>query len=904
MRILIRLLVLSLVAMTVIPLSGAVAPSSLAKLSPDMARSQLAAYFRGIERNSPTVLGGLAKSPESMAAIQERIAKLDDAELARISALMAQTPDWKVAPEAFASIFPPEVLQQVRQSGSAFAEQVPRGEIMRDDVRTLARVLVLLPDAKLAELGVTRKQVVSLDETFAGMTPSQTAMLRGRIDEAASWRERSAAAMQTLPPALQRGASALAEHGALTPKDIKELDEFRISLVQVLTRIENLPPVARKKLKAVEGDGLRAQIDQLSKAPPDVLFMVRHNMPPEMLRTLEANLGLLERVANISAEEAKALEDFRTDLARAFRQVRGEGQEEWAAADEMLAGLGPEHLLLLRDRMAPLGGWRAGLPAVYQTLAASDTPANLRAVQGAQADPEALRTAETFRTDSLAWIDAAAATPSVDRKLVARAREVLAGAPIDRVELMRLASERLPATASIADRLSIVALHDINFNCSLSMTAVPRVCWPEICWGALGCTPGYCTDAVTVTASFDVICNPIEDALEAVEHSVTSTANSAVETMRAGIQATISGVQSTINASVASVTNIVNTSVSAITDTVNSIYAFVQTIPGLAWQAIQAALNLLLDLEIKNGVTVRDLVNRGTEHALTSMTTLLGLSGDWWKAISSFTLPAIPCPPSGFHTPFGNVGDGAAAANYGRYRLMIDGIIGMIPDTETSLAIKIPAQLTYMLFDFLGTCLEQAAADADSAEGTARHTLVMANFGTMRTLVTAQIDGLTASSGQQTSTMLNLLTSQNQTAAATATAQGQTIRTLVGEQAASTQALVNTESDAVQALLRREVDDRQKQISDFRALQLRMTIESVLQAGIGADIASLQLAAPWGSLDTVRAVVRDTINAMTAAGENVGQAPSYYDAAVQLMNAGKYKPALREFMKAYRDVAR
>ena len=43
---------------------------------------------------------------------------------------------------------------------------------------------------------------------------------------------------------------------------------------------------------------------------------------------------------------------------------------------------------------------------------------------------------------------------------------------------------------------------------------------------------------------------------------------------------------------------------------------------------------------------------------------------------------------------------------------------------------------------------------------------------------------------------------------------------------------------------------------------------------------------------------------MTIAQEGIGQAQKYYDSAVQLMNAGKYKSAFQEFMKAYRETTR
>jgi hypothetical protein len=910
MRIPIRLLSIALSLLAPFAAArAAVAPASaipktdLTAADRELVRSELSTWFRNVEKNSPTVLGGLARSPESMAAIQKRIAGMGDADLARFRTMMAESPDWKVAPEAFAGAFPPEVLDQVRRVGASYAEELPKGEILREDVRALAQVLKLVPDSKLAELGIDRKMVDSLEQTFDGMTPLQATMLRQHAMGGA-WREQTATALQAFPPALRRGAAALAEHGPLTDDDVTALHAFRDELIGLMSRIEKLSPEARRNLKGLNADGLRAEIARLEKAPPDILFMVRHNMPRETLQSLRTNIEFLEKISSFDAGETAELERFRGELANAFRQVHGQGEEEWADVDAMLAGLGPQHLFVLKQRMDSLGGWQTALPAVYQTLADPRTSERLRMLQGAAPDPVAAASLESFRLQALGYIDAVRSTPGLDAALVTKARTIVETAPLDRLELIRLADARLPASASPSERLSVVSLHEINFNCSLSMTAIPEVCFPEVCFGELGCTPAYCTPAVTVTASFDVVCNPIEDALETVEHSITSTANAAVATMRSQIEAALASVESSINSSIAAVNSVIDTSVAFITDTVDDIWAFVQTIPDLAWSAIKEALNALLDIEIRNGVTVRDLVAEGAEQALTSMKTLLGLSQGWWNAVSTFTLPAIPCPPAGFHTPFGDVGDGAAAANYARYRLMIDGIINMIPDTETSLAVKVPAQVTYMLFDFLGLCLEQAAAEADAAESLGRHELVLANFANMQIFVSSQIAGLTASSNSQTTSLLTLLTNQNAATQSTVVAESQAIQSLINSQTSSTQTLVENESEEIQTLLRNEGEDTRDQMGDFRALTLRMTIEQVLQAGVSDEIGSLQLVAPWGHLSEVRKIVEETIESMTIAQEGIGQARKYFDGGVQLMDAGKYKEAFRQFINAYRETTK
>ena len=92
------------------------------------------------------------------------------------------------------------------------------------------------------------------------------------------------------------------------------------------------------------------------------------------------------------------------------------------------------------------------------------------------------------------------------------------------------------------------------------------------------------------------------------------------------------------------------------------------------------------------------------------------------------------------------------------------------------------------------------------------------------------------------------------------------MQTLISNQSSATQDLVNTSSDSIQALLRSQNDATQLKLRDFRDLNLRLTIESVLQAGVGQEVASFQLLEPWGQLATVRKIVQETIASMTIAG--------------------------------------
>ena len=217
--------------------------ANVAPAAPDQVRAQLSSYFKNIGTNSPTVLGGLAKSPEAMAAVQERIAKMSDAEAAKLQKLLSETPDWQIAPEAFAGAFPPEMLEQIKRVGAGYTAAIPKAEKMLDDVRTLVEVLKRVPDTRLQELGIDRKMIASLGTTFEQMTPLQVAMLQRQATDANGWNEKSALAIHTLPPALQRGAMALTAHGPLSEKDIAELNMFRDELVSVLRVLGQLPGV-------------------------------------------------------------------------------------------------------------------------------------------------------------------------------------------------------------------------------------------------------------------------------------------------------------------------------------------------------------------------------------------------------------------------------------------------------------------------------------------------------------------------------------------------------------------------------------------------------------------------------------------------------------------------------------
>lgn len=831
-------------------------------------RRELQSYFANIGQNSPTVLGGLAQSPETLAAIQKRIAGMSDHELRAFQTLMAQTPDWKVAPEAIASAFPPEMLDQVKRVANDVQARIPRGKEMREDVQTLVTVLKLLPDAKLKELGVSREMVKSLDATFEQMNPLQAAMLQ---KQAETWQATGAAAMSAIPPAVQRGAAALAAHGPLTEKDVAELKSFRKELVGLLDRIDKLPPEMRKTLQTEQ---LRGQVERLGVATPDELFMVRHNVPPEMLQSLQASVDFLDHFANLSNDEKRDLETFRGDLTSAFRPLEQSGSEGEGSKnfEKMFAALRPEQLAVLQKGMEGIGDWKTALPVFYQTITSPDVVNRAKQLQVATPDPAVVQSLEAFRQQTLTRV-AAAGQAGASAVLVEHARSAVQSASLPRLELMRAAVQSLPANASPNGLLSVAAA--FNFNCSLDL-------------GSLG------------TFSLDFICDPIESALNSVQTAVTNAVNATISGVQSALQSAINAATNALNSAISAVTNTVNSIVSSIQSVTNTIFSFVKTIPDLAWGVIKGALNSLLDIQIKNGVTLRSLVAEGVQSALQSMTTLIGLSGNWWTAISTFTIPEIPCPPANFHTPFGDTGTRAASDNYNRYKLLIDKIVDIIPDTEISLAIKIPAKMLYISFDFLGECLAQAADKADADQLTERHGIVLGKFADLQTFIGNAVGVQSNTSSSQTAQLLSFIATKSTNIQGLLVSQGTSTQTLIGTKSNFIQSLLTTRSNALEHLLNSQSQETNSDIDAFDDLNLRLVIERVLQRGGGEkDVASLKLLEPLGHLRLVSDVVRDTISNMGAAGQKMGDAQSKYDKGVTLMNAGSEKDAFSQFVAAY-----
>ncbi|HSP17358.1 MAG TPA: hypothetical protein VLV78_21620 [Thermoanaerobaculia bacterium] len=804
----------------------------------DQTRKELTSFFAGISDNAPGALGSIKKSPEAMAAVKSRIDSLSDAEVAEFSQFMREVPDWKSAPEMLARVLPAETLKKLEAEGSDFTARVPKAEKMRDDVRTLVATLKLLPDTKLEELGIGRAKLDEIDQSLQQLTTLQLAMLQRQVTRAGGW-EQGAAAMNAIPRELRQGALALAKHGPITALDLVELEKYRARVTDVLKRVSALPESSRKAVSVGTLDG---QAAQLSSASPDALFMLREQITPEKLGKLEESVSILERVAALTPAERDQLEQFRHELTGAFEQMAG-SPDQARDIRAKLAGLGPEQVYLLKQGMPNFEQWKTTAPAMIQALSAPDLAQRITALQQPNPDPARVQELESFRAQALSYIEASSA--EVEPALAARARQAVQAATLPKLEMIRSVTAAMPAEASASSRLQMVTNISLDCVVSLGSITIPVI---DVSVG-LG------------SIDFNWICDSIETAINAVAGQIQA----AVDFATATLNNTINAVKSALESAIAAVVNTVDTLVAGIISTVTSIWNFVQTIPSLAWQAIQAALNALLDINLGDGITIRMVVNAAPGVMFQKMQDVLNLAGSWWTALGQVELPLIPCPPAGFHTPFGTVGDGAAVTNYNRYKFFIDKIIGLLPDTETSLAIKIPAQVVYAAYEFLGVCLQDAADDANELLSTNRHT---------------EITGGQTLLGQQLAAALLSITGSLSTSTAGLT-------TLITNKSIDLTNLVNQRGDAQ------------------RDLDLRMQIELNLQAGEGRALALFQLPkANGGYLELARDIVNSAINAMLAAGQNVGQAQKMFAQAESDLGLGRFKAAYKNLQQAYMELSK
>ena len=810
-----RVVVRSLLFTLLLATSAVAAEAPRAVAEPVDARAELTAWFGGLDQSSP-LLGSINQSPELQQQIENRIATMDDAELESIRMAMAEVPDWQNAPQMLAEMLPEEMRGQLLQAGDYLVEKSDEALAARDDLSTLVALTRILPEDQIARLGIDASKLQQLDAAFQGMSPLEVTMLHNKLSATPEWGEGRKRALEALPDAVKKGSAALALHGELTETDVSSLDAFRTEVLELLERIDALPATLRSRLDA---EKVRTLADRLSYAGPEMLFMVREQISADQIETIEMSVALLERIAGMTPEEYAELDRFREEL----RASIGDGT---GATGRQLDQLAPEQLMLLQDSLGANPEWQNVMPVVADTF--SD-PATEAAILNAGSRRAEL---EQFRFNAIAFIESSIGQPGVGQQEAAASTQILQNASFEHLALIQAAHSRMPQDASAAAMVALppVAANAVDLNCVVSLGSINLPL--DIGNVSLG------------SINFNWICTPLENAINAVANTVDSL-------------------------------------VSAITDTVDDIWTFIQGIPDLAVTALETFFNDLLDIEIANGVSLLDIASASNiGEAITQMVNLMGLNNfSWLNQLTAVLgpMPMLPCPAQGVSTPFGPVGDWDAYMNQQRYQFVIEEVLDIIPETEISLAVKIPAQVLFMGFKYLGVCMdyEQESATWDHYEAywATAHT----NQGTISSQVLTTSSNLSGQLASSTTSLTGTVDSESQ--------------------------IIQDKIDALQFEMGESFENQGGDIDNhFQEawdLELRLAIEENLKSGEGNELAVFQMPAPHGYLEVVRDVLRSSIDGMIAIGERIGQAEKYFADGQSAMSDGEFKDAYKSFQKSY-----
>lgn len=777
-------------------------------------------------------------------------------------------------------------------SPAAFAaEAAPPGpDKIEQFRRQLARYFANLHDSSptvLAPSQVGPEARDALLQRIAAMSREELEELSKGFAQVPNWQIAPEALASTLPAATREQLNAA---GVRLASRADEATAFRDEVASLATYAGMLSPATLKQA-GLSADEIEAVRQGFSAMSPLQVAMLQERLPAgaglqtrsasmlaSMPESVRAGVGTLSQHGPLTEEDKASLQSFAGQvkaLLAGVRELPPEARKRFDAAkldqlSQRVAGASPETLFILREQV--------GEKEVARALAAVELLKRIGAMTEAERQD-----LEAFRSDlrgvlAVAGTSAGTDTPlaAFDKKLAALAPEQLLvlrqgldatpawrevyplvmetlasqeAAPRDAAAIADLESFRqktiafleplakgeegkqlAPALAQLR-RASPAQLALIRGTYErLPQDASPAAMAAVIPISAasvdLDCTFELDIGIDTIDIDLNFICDPLEDAINVVADSIESV-------------------------------------VDAIGDVVDDIWNALQNLPATLLSGIEALFNTLLDVEI-GGYSIRDLTDPG------KLQQALNLGASFWENIPE--VPQIPCPEDGTQIPlFGEVGDGETATKYSRYKWLFDKLLGMIPDTEISLALKIPAQILYGGVEYLEICLEAAAEDRDAAETAAFQSGVNSSLSTSLSNDTAILQSISSLSVQLAT-------------------QGNSLATLIESQ-----------GESLSSLIEQETDELTDQIDAFQQLDLRLAIEMNLLASEGNEVSSFQLPEPWGHLDRVRDIVRDAIDNFLAAGQSVNQlAEKELSAGDADLTAGRYKSAYAHFQKAYR----
>ncbi|HXH28231.1 MAG TPA: hypothetical protein VNL37_04255, partial [Candidatus Polarisedimenticolia bacterium] len=607
---------------------------------------------------------------------------------------------------------------------------------------------------------------------------------------------------------------------------------------------KHLPPEAGTPVPAATIQGLEAR---LAQATPETLYLIRQRLDTPDLRTSMAQAHLLAKASSLTDADRADLQRFRADLASVYARL-GDFSPGGASAGPLadrVASMSDAELLLARDQLDRIPSWKSTLPLIFGVVSTEQGRTGLALAQQEKA-PQDQRALETFRSQAQTSLTALKGAAGVDAAAVEAAQQSVAKASDEQLYLMEKAIAMAPA-ADAAQTLidvpqavaTLVTFHpeSVSFNCSCPDHGL------DLPLG-IGC--------VSLQFLCNIVAAPINVALDGI-NTVTSALQSAVTAIQGVIDDVATGVQSIIQ----SIANLPNVLLNALQSLFESI--------------ANAALSTFSPANIANA---------------------LGLVDGFWNSIPQ--LPQIPCPPDGFYLAgFGEVGDDMTASKYQRYLFIFDKVLDLIPDTEISLTLKIPAQVLYGGIQYLGICLDDAATARSEAATAAYRTLVsdrlneaLANQATAQTginVIQTQAAALQSQVAAQGQGLMTQLTQQQQALLQQLTMQGQHLTDLIGQTG----------------------QDLSGAVHDFQDQDLRLKIEANLANPALQELAFFELPhAVGGVLETVRQVVYDTIQATLDAGLGVHNAERLLAQGDAAYAAGNYKSAYDAYAGAYRETTK
>ena len=594
-----------------------------------------------------------------------------------------------------------------------------------------------------------------------------------------AWQKVPEALTAALPP---DSRDALRHYALGAEAEARELEDFRDDLATLYAAVRLLPPATRTGL-GIETDRLAGQHETLAGLDLGALGHLRDGMAAdEDWRAVQVRMAdaLPPAVRGHLSALARHGAFDDADLNK-LSAFRKELDATIALVDGLPQGL--------RDRLEPkLAGVRASL--------SEHTPEQLFVLRE-ELDLDGLRSA----IETVALL--AGGTPSEARAQELEAwrtataafyRDLAAGDPAHPASSAAAAVERASPRKLTLMRLAL-ATPPVDETAASTLAI------------AIDALPGEVVDQILINLNcvvdlpgplgnldLNFICTPIENAINALEAEVGE----------------------------------VKSSVTLLGDVVEYIVDSLAGLPGALVDYLLGAL--------QNFVDILD------SFTPDSIQDALGMAGDFWNNLPEF--PEIPCPPLGYEIPpFGFVGEEATAAKYERYVWVLDKVLELIPDTESSLVFKVPAQVLYAGAQYVGVCLDSAAQEIAEIETEAFQNGIAADLdgiGSGLTALAGQLGGL----GDDLARRMDLLAIED--------------------------ALAESGS-----------------------------------GGRVVPVASFQLpAAVGGLIELVRETVAEVIQATEAAGEDVHCAPSRLEDGDEAYAIGEYKVAYEAYRRAYQEAAR